>query len=82
MPRRLAIPGIFLVAFAVIWGQAFSVFVPIFFQVLPEPGAPGQALRESMKWIALHLSIPLAGALIGAAAAGWIQNRRGRGGDR
>ena len=76
MIRRIATPAIFLIGFGIIFGQALTVFFPIFFQIVMDPHAPGQALWGAMKWIAMHLSIPLGGAIVGAFVAEFRQKKK------
>ncbi len=76
MIKRLAVPGIFLIGVGAIFGQALAVFFPIFFQVVMEPHAPGQAMRAALYWISTHLLIPLGGAIVGVFVAEFIQKRK------
>ncbi|OGH59271.1 MAG: hypothetical protein A3G34_03030 [Candidatus Lindowbacteria bacterium RIFCSPLOWO2_12_FULL_62_27] len=75
---RFAFPGICLLFFAAIFAQALTVFIPIVSRLLFDPGPSGQALRQALKWISLHLAVPLAGAIAGGAVVVFRQRRSSR----
>lgn len=66
MFKRLIVPGLFIAAFIVVYGQALAVFAPVFLETIGDPHAKGQALRAALYWCSMETLIPLAGALAGA----------------
>ena len=76
MIKRMAVPVIFLIGFAAVFGQALAIFFRIFFHIVMDPLAPGQAMRGALKWISMHLSIPMGGAIVGAFVAEFLQKKK------
>ncbi len=73
---RYITPSVFAAVAGGLCAGLLNMTLPIFFQFLLSPAPQGQVLRAVLKWVILHLAVPLAGALLGMCVVVLLIRRR------